>query len=234
MRDQQNALGMPNPSQQSSAGTFHEKTIPLRMGMLGMSIDEIPAGAWGFAKLPIGPRDPTMWGGREWVRIKVRAMEEVRANRDIIVANDQGEIKEHTPVELSYEKATGGYQRVGQSYPLPITMGSKAITHYTKLCTAAGNTELIAAPASGQKIRVHYFSYSNKEAATTADVAMRFTSTGDLRHRAIIAPAGGNITVNLTDACWEGTDSQPLNAYLSASYTTGIVFNIGYTIEDVP
>lgn len=98
-----------------------EKYAPIKMGMIGMSVEDIEIGKQGYVMLPIGVRNPTMWGGREWVRIKVTAMEDVRANRDIIVGNEQGEIKEHTPVELSYEKATGGYQRAGEGYPLPTT-----------------------------------------------------------------------------------------------------------------
>ena len=98
---------------------------PLKVGMLGLSIDAIDQGKWGYVYLPLGNRDTTFAGGRVWIRIKVRVIESVRAERDIIVANDQGEVKEHTPVELSYQTVTGitigSYQRVTEAYPLPIT-----------------------------------------------------------------------------------------------------------------
>jgi len=203
--------------------------IPIKMGMLGMSIDDISHGKQGWVKLPLGGRDATMAGGRVWVRVKVTALEDVRANRDIIVANEQGDIKEHTPVELSYEKSEGGYQRVGANYPLPVTAGSKAVIYVSKLCTAIENTELIAG-VSGQNIRVHYFSYSNKHAATV-DVAMRFAGAGDLKHRHVLAGDGGNVNANLIDCCWESEEGEALNAYLAAAYAGGVYFNIGYTLE---
>jgi hypothetical protein len=96
------------------------QVIPVEMGMLGMSLEDITSSTKGYVRLPVGPRDLTMAGGRKWVKLKVMAMEDVREFRDVIVGNEQGEVKEHTPVELSYELATGGYQRVGELNPLPV------------------------------------------------------------------------------------------------------------------
>lgn len=104
-----------------------EEKIAVTMGMLGMSLENITKGSRGFVMLPLGPRDLTMAGGRKWVKIKVTAMEDVREFRDVIVGNDQGEVKEHTPVELSYEKSpqgSGSYQRVGEDFPLPVTFSA--------------------------------------------------------------------------------------------------------------
>lgn len=128
-----------------------KKNAPIKIGMLGLSIDEIDSGKWGYVMLPIGGRDATMAGGREWVRVKVRAMENVRAERDIIVGNLQGEVKEHTPVELAYGLDAGGYQTVGQSYPLPVREGliNPKIKWNTR--AAAGNI-LTITPASGKYV----------------------------------------------------------------------------------
>ena len=204
--------------------------VPVEIGMMGFSVENISQGKKGFCRLPLGERDSTKWGGRKYVRIKLTAMENVRANRDIIVANEQGEIKEHTPVELSYEKHTGGYQRAGENYPLPTSMGSKAISYYTAICTAAGNTILIT-PTSGKKLRIHFYAISNSH-AIAATIGMRFTDAGDIKHRYTLASSGGNTIANLTDCCWEGAVGQALVAYLSAAYASGVIFTIGYTEED--
>jgi hypothetical protein len=109
------------------------QVIPLEMGMLGMSLQDIPMGKKGYVKMPVGARNLTMAGGRQWVKLKVTAMEDVRLFRDVIVGNDQGEVKEHTPVELSYEKAAGGYQRVGELNPLPVQTNMGIYDDYARL-----------------------------------------------------------------------------------------------------
>jgi hypothetical protein len=201
--------------------------LPVEMGMLGMSIEDIPAGKKGFVKLPIGVRDPTMAGGRKWVKVKVTAMEDVRAFRDVIVGNDQGEIKEHTPVELSYEKIEGGYQRVGENHPLPVTMGKGLV--WTHLLATAANNTLIVTPATGKYIRVHFISYGNRHNTLTV-VGLLFEG-GTAMHILPMAANGGSTAMNLTDACWDGEIDQPLYAWLNAAYASGIDFNIGYTEE---
>ena len=199
------------------------------MGMLGMSIDEIMMGKQGYVKLPLGVRDSTKWGGRKWVRVKVTAMEDVRANRDIIVGNEQGDVKEHTPVELSYEKSEGGYQRAGEDHPLPVTAGTKPIPYARITATAIGNT-VIATPSIGKKIKVHYYMISNAHAAN-ADVGMRFGTDGDIKHNCLLAASGGNINANLIDSSWAGAVDEPLYAYLVAAYAGGVYFTVGYTEE---
>lgn len=206
-----------------------DKHAPLKVGMLGLSVDTINQGEWGYVYLPLGPRDATVAGGREWVRFKVRALEAIRAERDIIVANAQGDIKEHTPVELSYEKSEGGFQRVTEDFPLPTTAGSKAITYVTVEATASGNTALVT-PTSGKKVRVHYFSYSNKD-GVVADVGMRFGSTGDIKHRFVLAASGGSMNANLVDANWEGSIGESLYAYLDEAHTDPIYVTVGYSEE---
>lgn len=223
---------MAHEQSQSAIGSSYTQVIPVVMGMLGMSIEDIDKGTKGYVKLPVGPRDPIMAGGRKWVKLKVTAMEDVRAFRDIIVGNDQGEVKEHTPVELSYEKHIGGYQRVGEDNPLPMTMGSRAISYVTLTCTTLGNTELIPAPNLGKKIRVVFIGYSNTHGAM-ATVGIRFSTLGTVIQEYGLAPSGGNVTGNLTDCCVEGTDGQPLEAWLSAGYAGGVIFNVGYVIVDV-
>lgn len=97
-----------------------EQELPLRVGLKGISTEAISEGEQGWCWFPVGHYDVET-GQRIWVRVKVTAMEAVRANRDIMVANEQGEVKEATPVELSYEKLVGGYQRVTERYKLPVT-----------------------------------------------------------------------------------------------------------------
>ena len=207
-----------------------DRYIPIKMGMLGMSIEDIDQGKQGFVKLPLGPRDLTMEGGREWVKVKVTALEAVRANRDIIVANEQGEVKEHTPVELSYEKTEGGYQRVGAENPLPVTMSARALT-WVNINKTDGSTTIMATPATAKKIRVHYVVISNNQAAV-ASVGISFKSApvaaADFALRLYVPADGGTVALNLTDANVQGDAAASLYAYCAAAYGNGVYFNVGY------
>lgn len=210
--------------------TASENEVPLEIGMMGFSLEDINKGKRGICVMPLGARDSTKWGGRKWVRVKLTAMEEVRANRDIIIADEQSRIKEHTPVELSYERHTGGYQRVGENYPLPVTAGSRPVTHFSKVVTAQGFTALIA-PATPKKIRVHWYSMSNAHAADTS-VGLSFANdTLKLKERYYLAAQGGAVAPNIIDAPWEGAAAESLYAYLSVACADGVYFNIAYTEE---
>lgn len=206
-----------------------KQQIPIVLGMLGWSTEAISQGKWGFCWFPVGPKDEKYAHGRVWLRVKVLATEVVREKRDVIVADEQNGVKEHTPVELSYEKALGGFQRVTENYPLPVTAGSKAVTHVPLTATAAGNT-LIATPSIGKKIRVHWYSISNDH-NVTATVGMRFGSSGTIKHEYALAADGGNVIANLLDSNWEGAVDESLYAWLSAAYANGVYFNIGYSEE---
>lgn len=98
-----------------------KQELPLRIGLYGISAETISEGDQGYCWFPVGKFD-LKTGGREWVRVEVTAMETVRANRDVVVANEQGDVKEATPVELSFEREEGGYERVTEEYEsaLPI------------------------------------------------------------------------------------------------------------------
>lgn len=80
----------------------------LEIGMIGLSLEAISAGDQGYAAMPVGARDLTKMGGRKWVRIQVRALEDVGANNLIIVCNEQLEVKESFELEilgsLDYQK----------------------------------------------------------------------------------------------------------------------------------
>jgi hypothetical protein len=190
----------------------------VEIGTTGIALEHISTGETGEAYFPSLKR-----------RVRVYAVEEIRKNRDIIIVGANNSAQEHTPTELKYETWQQTWERVGEPHPLPVTMGSKAITYKTVKATAAGNTELVT-PSSGKKIRVHWYSLSNKH-TITADVGMRFGATGDIKHRYALAAEGGNIIANITDACWEGGIGETLYAYLEDTYSAGVYFNIGYTEE---
>uniref|UniRef100_A0A6M3J487 Uncharacterized protein n=1 Tax=viral metagenome TaxID=1070528 RepID=A0A6M3J487_9ZZZZ len=228
---------MPEPyelykKQGSVTASKEADNIPIEIGMMGFSLEDIDQGKKGMCVMPLGVRDSTKWGGRKWVRIKLGAAEAMRANRDIIIANEQGEAKEHTPVELSYQSVDGPYQRVTELFPLPITGTSRGITWTTSvLIVAAGNTELIPARA-GYKIRVHGFCFSTKH-PTSVDVALRSGDGGELKFRHVVAGDGGNVDMNLIDMCWECGTSKALNYYPQAAYATGVLVSVGYTLVSV-
>jgi hypothetical protein len=189
----------------------------ISIGTEGIALEAISVGNTGEAYFPTLAK-----------RAKIYALEDIRKNMDIvIVAANNGAI-EHTPEELKYMKVDGTWQRVTESYPLPVTMGSKVVTYKTVKATDSGNTELVV-PTSGKKVRVHWYAISNKH-TVTVDVGMRFGS-GDIKHRYALAAEGGNVTANLTDSCWEGAADETLYAYLDAAYATGVYFNIGYSLE---
>lgn len=192
--------------------------IPIKMGMLGMSLEEIAAGKQGWVKLPLGVRDPTSWGGREWIRVKVTAYETVRATRDIIVANEQGEVKEHTPAEISYEKAEGGYERVGENYPLPT--GGGAAEPFYKQATASGPTEVLTLADKTKQLVIKVLMVFNSGAAAIT-VYLRDGSTGTARFQATLA-ANTGYALNLTGAHWKLTAGNSLYINLSAAGTVDI------------
>lgn len=206
-----------------------KQEIPLSIGLTGVSLEAISQDDWGYCKFPVGPKDERFKGGRVWVPVKVVAIEPVRERREVTVYDDQKGIKEATPVELSYELAEGGYQRAGEDHPLPVTAGSKVVNYVTKEATTSGNTAIVA-PSNGKKIRVHYFSISNKH-TVLADVGMRFGTSGTITHKFGLAAGGGTVTANLLDACWEGAVDETLYAYLAAAYANGVYFTVGYTEE---
>jgi len=198
----------------------------LPIGLLGISEESIPKGKKGWCYFPLGKFDPEI-GRNKWIKQKILAIEDIRDKRDVIVADEQGGCKEHTPVELSYQSRSGPYQRVTEDFPLPITAGIKPLLWKTVTATAAGNTPILT-PVSGKKIRVHWFGLSNKHGAD-ADVGLRFGGDGDIIHRYLLPASGGNVMANLLDACWQGDLDDVLYAYLAAAYATGIIFNIGYS-----
>ena len=195
--------------------------IPI--GTLGVAMEDIPAGEVGEAYFPTLEK-----------RARVYAVEAIRKYRDIIIVEANNGAKEHSPVEISYETVAGTWQRVTENYPLPVTMGSKAVIWTdTKLITSAGATELIPAPGAGKKIRVHGICFSNKH-TTSVDVALSEKTDGtELKFRHVLAADGGNVDLNLTDMCWDLSENTALQFYAQAAYSGGVLVSIGYTVEDV-
>lgn len=190
----------------------------LELGMIGVSLAPIAKDAEGWTYI---------YDLKE--RVKVRALEDVRLHRELLVVELPNHVLEHTPEELKYETQEKTWARVSEDTPLPITGGGRAITHVTVTATASGNTEIVK-PSSGKKVRVHYFSYSNAH-NIQADVGMRFGGTGDIKHRFSLPANGGAVNANLIDANWEGAVDEILYAYLTAAYASGIYFTVGYTEE---
>ena len=164
---------------------------PLKVGMLGLSIDIINQGEWGYVYLPLGPRDSTVAGGREWIRVKVRALESIRAERDIIIANAQGEVKEHTPVELSYQTVEGPYQRVTEAYPLPITEGYKYGDYTAISFTTSETSYVIGTDARAAQSTQLLFQAKSLLLYATQDCLVRFDGSSSLQH---FVPNGVYIT----------------------------------------
>jgi hypothetical protein len=190
----------------------------VEIGTTGIALEHIDAGETGEAYIPALKK-----------RVRVYAVEEIRKNRDIIIVGANNSAQEHTPTELKYETWQQTWERVGEPHPLPVTMGSRAVTYITVKVTASGNTELVK-PSSGKKIRVHYFAYSNRH-TTNVDVGMRFGPDGGIKHRVLLAADGGSFNANLTDAPWEGSVDETLYAYMEDTYSEGVYFTIGYTEE---
>jgi hypothetical protein len=199
------------------------KVVKVPIGTLGISLEEIPIGGTGEAYF------------RELdVRTRVYAVEQIRKNRDIIIIGANNAAKEHSPVEISYETVELTWQRVGEKYPLPVTMGSRAVKWAeSKIITSAGATELIPAPGVGKRLRIHGICFSNKH-TLSVDVALSEKTDGsELRFRHILAADGGNVDLNLTDMCWDLSENTALQFYAQAAYSGGVLVSIGYTIEDV-
>jgi len=84
----------------------------------------------------------------------------------------------------------------------------------------AANTEVIAAPGAGHKIRVTGLMYANRATSLSPQVSLRFGAAGALRFTGTLAASGGMINWNLTHPerpYWEGGDNEALNAYLGAA-----------------
>ena len=89
-------------------------------GMLGISVTAIEKGKHGYCLFPVGELHSGYAGGRVWEKVRIHTIEPVREKRDVIVADEQGGVKEHTPVEISYQDRTDAYQRVTLNNPFPV------------------------------------------------------------------------------------------------------------------
>ena len=188
----------------------------LKIGQFGYSLEIIS----------LDKRGPCYFDG---VRYDVKAGTDIRKWAEVIVITLTPEptVIETTGIfPLSYELTAGGFKTVAENFPLPVTATSKGVTHEIKTIIDSGNT-LIVTPASGRKIRVIWYFYSNAHGANV-DIGMRFTETGTIKHRALLAAAGGNASSNLINAAWEGGKDESLYAYAAAAYAGGVYFNVAY------
>lgn len=212
-------------------------SVKLPIGSLGLCYAAIEAGKWGEAYIHYVPEGPwTEVGKFPPGHYKVHALEDIREFRDIIIIDANNGAIEHTPQEIKYMNRQMKWQNVNLDYPLPVTMGTKAITFTQIVATAAGDTLVITPSVANHRIRVHYFEMSNRH-TTVALVGMRFQmlglATGTIMHETALAANGGTMNANLTDTNWEGADGETLYVWLNAAYANGIYFTIGYTEEDM-
>lgn len=77
-----------------------ERPGKLLVGMLGWSAENIAKDDTGLVWFPTGEKDPRWGYGFKWAKQRVKAIEEVRAHVEVIVVDENLNIKEHTPVEV--------------------------------------------------------------------------------------------------------------------------------------
>jgi len=74
---------------------YFKAEVEAVVGMLGWSAEAIPKGSEGYCWAPIGPKDATFLYGRVWIKRRFTALEDVRAYRQIVVADELLRVKEH-------------------------------------------------------------------------------------------------------------------------------------------
>lgn len=208
------------------------QVFPLTIGLLGLSDAAIDSGKQGWCYFPVGKPDPAYAGGRQWIRVKVRATEAVRTQRDVLVATSSLEVKEHTPVELSYQSDAGPYQRVTEQSPLTVTLASRDDVLWASAeLTAIGDTAIVT-PTPSKKVKVVYIGYSNSDTAD-ATVSLKFESGGTERHKTYLVLGGGNWNAILAaGAPFVGAADQVLYGVLAAAVAANPVYvTIGYVEE---
>jgi len=207
----------------------YSKKLPI--GSLGLAQVPIEVDKWGEAFIHYIPYQQDKFPPGTY---KIHALEDIRAFRDIIIIEANNGAIEHTPQELKYLNRLDKWQNVDWRCPLPVTMGSRGVPWASPVtATAAGNTPILGTSGVGKVYVIHAFSISNSHAVPVT-VGLRFTITGTIMHRYTLAASGGNIAFNLADAPWESGDNEDLYAWLNAVYAAGVIFNVAYTIEDVP
>ena len=203
-------------------------SVKLPVGSLGIVAEPIHKDKWGDAFIHYIPEVP---GTKATIGThKVQALEDIRAQRDIIIVSANNGAIEHTPQELKYMTRAETWQRVDEDHPLPMTANSRPATHTPITVTAAGNT-LLRTPASGKRIRLVWYKISNAHGANV-DVGMRFGVAGTISHRTFLVAAGGNTQHNLSGAPWQGAINEQLFAWAAGAYVGGVYFSIAYHEED--
>jgi len=204
--------------------------LRLRPRQMGIALANIEEGKFGWGLF----EKPTEIGSGQYHEFEIKAIEYVRLRHEIWVVDSNNGVTEHTPQELRSEDVAGIPYRITDEAPLPVTMGKHGVTYIDSvLITAANATELIAAPVSGYKLRIHYVSFSNKHTAVIDAALSEKTDGTELKFRTVLAPEGGNTDKNLTDSNWDLTVVTALQYYPQAAYAGGVVVNIGYSTVKV-
>ena len=166
----------------------------LKLGLLGRSLDVFEKGKLGLCGFPTGEPNTAFAGGREWEIFEAEAQETVRAQREIVVTDLQGRVKEHTPVELSYELVSGRFQRVTETTPLP-TSEAGVYDDFTEI--AFTNVEVkyvIGTQAHAADSSIPLFTGKNLLLRADQDCYVRYNGDKRVRH---FIPSGTYFSVPL-------------------------------------
>lgn len=162
--------------------TEYKQELPLRVGLVGLSSESISQDDKGYCWFPVGYYD-IKTGQRIWVRVEVTALEPIREFRDVIVANVQGDVKEHTPVELSYEKLAGGYQRATELYKLPVTEAHVYDDYKEISFTATETNYTIGTAANEADATIPTFEAKSLLLLADQDCLIRFNESDRVQHK---------------------------------------------------
>lgn len=171
-----------------------KQVVDLRVGMLGWSAEAIAEGKGGYCYFPVGEKDETYEGGRVWIKLRVTAAEDIREERDVIVADPELNVKEHTPVELSYERTEGGFQRVTETYPLPVTEAQEYDDYVAIAFTASQQKYVIGTQAQAAVATRPLFEARRLLLFATANCLVRYNGATRVQH---LIPANTYLTVDL-------------------------------------
>ena len=199
--------------------SYKRGEYPLKLGMRGISLSNTAQGNFGLG-LFLDDKGISF-------EVEVKAIEYFRDNYEIVVIDEYNGVKEVPSPDTRSVAATGIPYAVSDTNPLPVTMSKDGNVRTHTTFDVVADAQVLITPTSGKKLRVTYLSYSNGH---TSDVwaGVRFTLTGNVKHKHYLVTQGGNVNANLIDNTLEGGVDEALVAYLSAAAAGIVAFNIAY------